>query len=246
MIERRTGDRRGRSFSLESLPTGSVVYVGRGSFRMETVEFGDDGAQGIVQAAPIVTTSPYGIEAREEASVVVDLNVDLDRAVSCASWRAPALESLFGSQDEVTMLVAPTGQASLPPAPPALQLSRAALASVVALVFMGGLATASLTLQPRVIAARPVAATSPVIVHTPTPFKAEVEPIGQLAALETKPAVARPSTEPSAEPATIQVAAPVKIRVQKKVPQAVAAVSAPPASVALETAAPKWVDPFAD
>lgn len=245
MIDRRMGDRRGRSFSLESMPTGSVVYVGRGSFRMETVDFGDDGAQGIVQAAPIVTTSPYGIDAGREERVVVDLSQDLDRAVSSASWRAPALDSLFGSQDEVTMLVAPTGPASMPPqeAPAGLQMSRAALAGVVALFFTGGLATASLTLQPRVTAR----GAAPVIVQTPFRVTAEVEPVAAPAAApEAEPAVAEPAAEGAAETTTIQVAAPVKIRVQKKATQVVAAATPPATSAGVETAGAKWVDPFAD
>lgn len=243
MIERRTGDRRGRSISLESLPTGSVVYVGRESFRMETVDLGDDGLQGIVQAMPAVTTAPYGIDARGEGSVIIDLDAgrDLDRAVSSASWRAPALDSLFGSQDEITMLAAPTGQATLP-APAALELSRAAIAAMMGLVFLGGLATASLVLQPRAAERSPVIAAAPVVVATPVEITAKSEPTAEpVAAAEPQPE-AEPEPATVAEPTTIQVAAPVRIRAERKAPRVVA----PPATVAVQAPAAPWVDPFAD
>jgi hypothetical protein len=223
------GDRRGRSISLESLPTGSVVYVGRDSFRMETVNLEDDDRLGIVQAMPVVTTAPYGIDARDEGRVIIEL----DRAVSSASWRAPALDSLFGSQTEVPRLAAPTGQASLA-APAALSLSRAAIAGMAALVFMGGLATASLTLQPREAAH----AAAPAVIATPVAIPAEPE--------VARVPEATPDVEEPSEPATIHVDAPVKIRATKKA-RIVAASRAASASVSVEAApAARWVDPFAD
>jgi hypothetical protein len=249
VIERRMGDRRGRSINLESLPTGSVVYVGRDSFRMETVDFSNDGT-GVVRAAPVVTTAPYGIDTRDEGRIVIELDREVDRAVSSASWRAPALDSLFGSQDAAPRLDAPTGEAALLlPAPPrraALELSRAALAGAVALMFMGGLATASLVVPTR--AAAPVAlASPPVVIATPIEITAQDEPVAEVAAAPA------PAEEPVAvaEPTTIQVEQPVTIRLARKAAPAPAApatqvAAAPTAGFALEAPQAKWVDPFAD
>lgn len=250
MIERRTGERRGRSINLDSLPTGSVVYVGRDSFRMETVDFSpvDDGRQGVVRAAPIVTTAPYGIDTRGEghgeSRVIIELDRELDRAVSSASWRAPELDSLFASQDAAPRLDAPTGEAFLPtpPARATLELSRAALAGVVALMFMGGVATASLVLPATTSAPAPATVVSelrPVVITTPIEITAENEaPAPEVAA------AAEPAEVTIAEPATIQVSAPVKIRLAKKPAPTIAEAPAP--SVALEVPPQKWVDPFAD
>jgi hypothetical protein len=227
------GERRGRSINLESLPTGSVVYVGRDSFRMETVDFSDD-AQGIVREMPAVTTAPYGIDVRE-GRVVIELDRELDRAVSSASWRAPALDSLFGSQVDVPRLAAPTGEAMVPtvaaPTRAVVELSRAALAGVVALVFLGGVATASLTLPTRT--APVAAAAQPVVIETPVEIAPEAEPVA------AEPEVA------AAPIPTIQVEAPVKIRATRK-PHAPIRAASPQESLAVEAPAAKWVDPFAD
>lgn len=246
MIERRMGERRGRSINLDSLPTGSVVYVGRKSFRMETVDFSDidDGTQGVVRAAPIVTTAPYGIDTRAEGRVIIELDHEVDRAVSSASWRAPELDSLFASQDAAPLLAAPTGEAVLPEPPPAratLELSRAALAGIVGLMFMGGVATASLVAPTRAPAPAPVVSElQPVVIATPIEITAEPANVeGEAPTAEVAAA---------AEPATIQVAAPVTIRLAKRtMAQPAPHVAAAPApSVALEAPAQKWVDPFAD
>lgn len=239
MIERRQGDRRGRSINLESLPTGSVVYVGRDSFRMETVDFSDS-ELGIVRAAPAVTTAPYGIDTRDEGRIVIELDREVDRVVSSASWRAPTLDSLFGSQDAAPRLEAPTGEATLPPPPrsAALELSRAALAGAIALMFMGGVATASLVVPAR--SATPVAPA--VVIATPVEITAVEEQPAEVAAA---PAPAE-EVVAAAEPTTIQVEQPVTIRLTKRAAPAPHVAAAPAPSVALEAPQPKWVDPFAD
>jgi hypothetical protein len=196
---------------------------------METVDFSDDGTQGIVREVPAVTTAPYGIDTGREGRVVIQLERELDRAVSSASWRAPALDSLFGSQVDVPRLAAPTGEAILPTAAPSkhavLELSRAALAGVVALVFLGGVATASLTLQAP--AAAVSAAPAPAVLEPPVEVAAEAEP-------------AAPEAAPIP---TIQVEAPVKIRLARKAPPRAAE---PKPALVVEAPAAKWVDPFAD
>jgi hypothetical protein len=253
VIERRTGERRGRSINLESLPTGSVVYVGRDSFRMETVDFSqgqeDDGTRGVVRAAPLVTTAPYGIDTRTEGHgagrVIIELDQDMDRAVSSASWRAPQLDSLFASQDEAPRLDAPTGQAVLPALEQraTVQVSRAALAGVVGLMFAGGVATASLVRPTGAPAPAPaVSELQPVVIATPIeitaePEQAEEPPAELVAAPE-------PSEATAVRPAKIQVEAPVKIRLAKRPAPQVAAAPVPSAGV--EAPAQKWVDPFAD
>src|SRR3954447_11488513 len=56
------GEASRRGISLEDLPMGSVVYVGRGAFRMEAV--GPDGLiaelDGVVQPVTRIVTAPYG------------------------------------------------------------------------------------------------------------------------------------------------------------------------------------------
>lgn len=231
------GERRGRSINLDSLPTGSVVYVGRDSFRMETVDFSqaqaDDGTQGIVRAVPAVTTAPYGIDTRSEGRVIIELDREVDRAVSSASWRAPELDSLFASQDAAPRLDAPTGEAVLP-APrtrATLELSRAALAGVVALVFMGGVATASLV--------------APTTERTPAPVVSEHQPVVLTTPIEINAVEEAPAAEVvTEEPTTIQVTEPVKIRLARKPAPIVAAAPAP--SAAIDASPRAWVDPFAD
>jgi len=207
------GERRGRVLGFEGLPIESVVYVGRQSFRMEPAAFED----GVVQAAPLVSTAPYGIDARDEGRVIIQL----DRAVSSGSWRAPSLPSLFESAADVGVprLAAPVGEAS-PGQRRVLTVSRAALVAIGALVFASGLATASLVLQPRASAPPPPPVALPIVAE---PVASPVAPI--------------PVAEPA--PATIQLAAPIKVRAAKKPTRRAPAPAPKPATHA-------WVDPFAE
>ena len=211
MERRMEGERRGRSIGFEGLPIESVVYVGRQSFRMEPAALED----GVVQAAPLVSTAPYGIDARDEGRIVIQL----DRAVSSGSWRAPSLPSLFESAADIDLprLAAPAGELS-PSRHRVVTLSRAALAAVGALVFASGLATASLVLQAR--------ASAP----SPAPVAVGAQPIAEPIAPQ---AVAEPA------PATIQLATPVKVRAAKK-PVRRAPAPAP------KRATHAWIDPFAE
>src|SRR5215831_12197905 len=88
-----------RGIRLEDLPTGSVVYVGNGAFRMEPV--GSDGGfgdlEGVVQPMTGIVTAPYHGHAPGE-------NTGVDRLPVSASFKAPELPSLFGSQVDVPLL----------------------------------------------------------------------------------------------------------------------------------------------
>jgi hypothetical protein len=97
---------------------------------------------------------------------------------------------------------------------------------VAALVFVGGVATASLTLPARAVPVAPVTSAAPPIVVEP-PVEIEAEP-------------AAPEAAPIP---TIQVEAPVKIRAARKAPPRAAE---PKPALVVEAPAAKWVDPFAD
>lgn len=230
----------GREISLEDLPTGSIVYVGRGSFRMEAVcgeglflgrDEVDERRRGVVQAVERVVTAPYGQSPGERTGV--------DRLPSSATWRAPDLQSLFGSQDAVAgVLSAPTEFVPLPEPRQTVVASRVALAALGAIVFVCGavIGTAATHRAPAgdiaaVVEPQPAAAIAPEPLAVAMPAAPEVE----------------------AAPLTIEVPEPVKISARKR-PAARRAIAAStdavarPAVDATEKAPAKaaWVDPFAD
>jgi hypothetical protein len=202
-------------FSLEDLPTGSVVYVSRGSFRMEAV--GDGEAEGVVQAVARVATAPYHGGGTGE-------NTGVDRLPVSATFHAPDLPSLFGTDGEVPILAAPTTRPTARTRTG--DLSRAALATLAALgvvVFACGVLFGAVAMRP----ARPAAPMPSVAV-------APVAPVAPVTLVQ----IAAPA-EPA--PAIIPLPAPVTITARKKV--VARHVDAAPAA----PAAPKlWVDPFAE
>jgi hypothetical protein len=230
VIDQGMGEPEGRGIILEDLPTGSIVYVGRGSFRMEAISVADDLARGVVQPVASVATAPYhdGPRPSGESSGVEAL----DRAPSSASWRAPDLRPLFGSQVDVPLLSAPTG--ALPEREGIVLLSRAAIAAMGALIFACGLlAGAAAWHRPRTsVALTPVA---------PPPV-----------ALPPEPQPATPSTPAAPEPRlvappTVAVPEPVTI-VARKRPAArhVPVIQKPQELAASAKPAARWIDPFAE
>src|SRR5262252_4526282 len=141
------GEGTQRGINLEDLPMGSVVYVGRGAFRMEAV--GPDGLiadlDGVVQPVTATVTAPYHGHAPGE-------NTGVDRLTISATFRAPDLPSLFGSQVDVPLLAAPTG--AVAPARPTVALPRIALAALGAIVFGCGAVIGAAAMRPERVQAK--------------------------------------------------------------------------------------------
>jgi hypothetical protein len=226
---------------------GSVVYMGRGSFRMETI-FTDpeprvpanDGAPGAADddGAPReitgIVTSPYGVRSETPSpspSIVDEDATELIGRARAGTWRTPEPSPLFGSQDEVPLLAAPTGRIAPPRRRGIVVLSRGTLAAAGILFFACGLASGAVARR----AARGTrqAAAAPLALEKKEARPAPLERTGGLLA-----------GNPSAllEAQVIPVPEPVLIRARKK-PAAMPAHVAPRAGHA--TAA-RWIDPFAD
>jgi hypothetical protein len=194
-----TGEQAGRGIDLETLPAGSIVYVSRGSFRMEAV--GSDGAimgqDGVVQPMTGMVTAPYGRRPDGE-------NTGVDRLPVSATFRAPDPGSLFGSQVDVPVLAAPTGTGT-PRRPASVRLPGFALAVLGGALFACGFILGETALRPEPPAAHPEVVSLPAAPAEPAP-------------------AARP--EELAVP-VIAVAAPVKVIARKR-PAARPVVPAPP------------------
>jgi hypothetical protein len=226
------GDEAGEEFV-----TGSVVYLGRDSFRMETVveTFDDDGAPREVTG---IVTSPYRTrteipanDAAQIANALLPLSIDEDATEIIAraragQWRAdaPSLpDPLFGSQTDVPLLSAPTERLLAPRG--RVALSRGTLVAAGLLLFASGLASVA-------VARRATSLTATVPAKQP-PAAAPIETV----------AVVPTETAPTITPLMVDLPEPVLVRVHKKT----AAVSS---SRVARHAAPevvaRWVDPFAD
>jgi hypothetical protein len=218
-MERGTGEPGGRGIDLDELPAGSVVYVSRGSFRMEAVGADGElvGQDGTVQPMTGMITAPYGRRADGE-------NTGVDRLPVSSTFRAPDLQSLFGSQVDVPVLAAPTGTFT-PRRAAGLRLPGFALAILGGALFAWGFLMGEATRR-----ADPPPAIPAAPQRTAAPVAPEIEPVTQAAPEERAAPV-------------IEVAAPVKITTHKR-PAARAVVPRPPRAA---PAAPKpWLDPFAD
>jgi hypothetical protein len=206
----------------DEVPMSSVVYMGRGSFRMEAVALDGAPQLGVVQAVTGSVTAPLHAAPRK----------DRDRNSGSNPDGAPALRALFSSQVDVPVLAAPTGSVNL--RAPVVTLSRGLLTVLCGLVLLCGIvvgtAARHLFASPAplaVVAVPAVAApTAPALVPPAPP---------QIVALPSLPAA---DTVPPSPP-VVAVAAPVTIHVRTKAVVAKAA----PAPIAM----PKtWVDPWAD
>jgi hypothetical protein len=220
----------------EELVTGSVVYLGRDSFRMETVVEAFD-ADGAPREVTGIVTSPYRtrteIPANDAAQIANALLPQIDEDATeiiararAGQWRAdeaPSLpDALFGSQTDVPLLSAPT-ERILAPRRGRVALSRGTLVAAGLLLFACGLGSVAVARRATSLAATVEARQLPAAIPT------EI-----VAVVPTEPA-------PTITPLMIDLPEPVLVRVHKKT----AAVSSHVARHAAPEAA-RWVDPFAD
>jgi len=144
--------------SFDDLPVSSVVYIGRGSFRMEAVALEPELEPGTVQPiAGIVTAPLHATPANDLAE---------------AAAAPHAVRALFSSQLSVPMLAAPTGSARFQA--PAVTISRAMLATLAAVVLLCGVvvgtAARHLFASPAPLAVAPAspAVAAPVVAPAPS------------------------------------------------------------------------------
>jgi hypothetical protein len=208
----------------DEVPMSSVVYMGRGSFRMEAVAIDSAPQLGVVQAVTGSVTAPLHAAPR----------MDRDRNSGSNPDGAPALRALFSSQVDVPVLAAPTGSVNL--RAPAVTLSRGLLTLLCGLVLLCGIVVGTAARHlfaspaPLAVVAMPAVAAPSAPAHVPPAPPAPPA----IVALPSLPAADR--VPPS--PPVVAVAAPVTIHVRMK-----AVGKAAPAPVAM----PKtWVDPWAD
>jgi hypothetical protein len=279
----------------EELSVGSVVYVGRGSFRMEAIGLETEQALGVAQPLQStlgLVTAPYNSDG-SAVSVSNDndgnrgnyggdpsnynYNYDYDddgdhtaimssrtpavsRTRTVGEWQAPGVSPLFGSQDNLPLLSAPTSVVAQ--ARHMLRLSRVSIVALSVAVFVCGLLAAgaarSLTVSGPTSA---LAATTETPVAAPA-VHAENVPVAATAEIHETiaPIVAAPVVT-ALVPVKIEVPATVKITA-RKTPAAHRTVAAPIAKAdgaptkdsakdstkdSAKTPAHKpWVDPFAD
>ena len=136
---------RGRAFGgglgtelmLDELPMGSVVYVGRGSFRMEAISIADEDvneeALGIAQPITSVVTAPRSRWSRATPWTVAD------QTRTSGEWQGPRPVALFGSQDDMPVLAAPPTGSGRTKRPRLVLLPQAALLGLGSAVFACGL-----------------------------------------------------------------------------------------------------------
>jgi hypothetical protein len=222
------GDETGEDTAMDS-----VVYMGRSSFRMETVvePFDDDGAPREVTG---IVTSPYrargAAAANDSWTSVDDDRTEIFARARTGQWRAP--EPLFGSQTNVPLLAAPTGR-SLARRRLRVSMSRGALAAAGLLFFAFGLALGA-------GARRATSGSSRVAAAAPRPAREKPKPTPTVA-IATTGTSSTTETSSTIETPLIALPEPILVRVHKKT----AAVSTPRAGHAAPAAA-RWVDPFAD
>jgi hypothetical protein len=244
------GESNGGQSDLDGLPMGSIVYMGRGSFRMEAVAVDADleRRQGVVQPlAGVVVTAPMhaGERGRRQDR---ERDQEEDPMTSTGSWQAPDLRPLFSSQVDVPLLAAPIGSAGFSATP--ISISRVALAALSGLVLLCGVVIGTAV---RHLLASP-AAISTVSVPAPSaaPIIVAEAPVAALVALPAPAAEAPVVTAPV-------VTAPVVIQTLRTPP--VTAVRAHPRPAvkrapvetvrkapaqAIAGSASHWVDPFAE
>jgi hypothetical protein len=125
-----SGENTGDGIDFDALPMGSVIYMGRGSFRMEAVALTPEPEleAGVVQpiATAVVTAPLHATPSTRGARPVREQDVE-----------GPSVRPLFGSQVDVPVLAAPTGAVGL--TAPSVALSRAMLATLGGLVLLCGI-----------------------------------------------------------------------------------------------------------
>jgi hypothetical protein len=242
------GVNQGRETDFDDVPMSSVVYMGRGSFRMEAVALDPGQELGVVQ--PIENTR--GI-------VTAPLHTPPPERLQTAERRGHDPRALFSSQVDVPVLAAPSGTVSLHT--PAVTLTRAMLVTLCGLVLLCGVvvgtAARHLLASPAplaVVAAPPAAppvAAAPVVIPAVQAVAAVEAPsmVTPPSALASAPAVAVPAPAP-----VVTLPPPLAIHARAKVVAAPKAPSAPVSPVARKapktqdtpTVSKPWVDPWAE
>jgi hypothetical protein len=172
------GEARG-GISLEELPMGSVVYLGRGAFRMEAV--GPEGLDGVVRPVTGAVTAPYRADDAPREITGVDLLPEPRPS------GAPVLASLFGSQVDVPVLAPPTAAVA-----PAQRTGTRWLAALGAIVFASGIAIGAAVMR-----SAPAPTAAPAVERAPVPPVIEPLPL--------EATVAPPATTPAEGPVRIGV-----------------------------------------
>jgi hypothetical protein len=202
----------------------SVVYLGRGSFRMEAVAHDPEPALGVVQPIMGAVTAPLHRTPVGERD-------DQDR-------NAPDLRSLFSSQTNVPLLAAPTGATNLHP--PLVALSPALLATLGGLVLLCGIVVGT-------AARHLLAPPAPLgLVATPAPLAASL-PAAPASIAPFAATVPNPPLVDAPAPVTIRMR-PKAIARHAKEPTKGSPAKVWPAKVwpAKVWPAKVWIDPWAD
>jgi len=205
--------------AFDDLPMSSVVYMGRGSFRMEAIA--TDAELGIAQPITGVVTSP--LHSKPRGASLASAPEIVTRTRTSFEWRTPEPQALFGSQDNLPLLAAPTGVEPAAPARRFVTLPRAAVVGLAGAVFACGLLAGG--------AARSITVTGPASVAAAAMEHVVSPVVSPVVAPATPPTIevtemARPTPSPAAMPAapdeaaapigTIDVPVPVKISAHKK------------------------------
>lgn len=214
------GTETGTNLDGEGLLVGSVVYVGRGSFRMEAIPLKPPAEAGVAEWIEGAVTAP--LHAAAPKSRVGNTERD-------TGSRPSRPRSLFGSQLDLPVLAAPTGSVGL--RAPAVTMSHASLAVLIGLVLLCGVVVGTAARHllaspaPLPIAATPVA---------PAPVAATAPP---------GPSAPTAVTAPPSPPPIVSVPAPVTIHARAKAAAKVANVVLAPR---ISEKAKAWVDPWAE
>ncbi|HVU51114.1 MAG TPA: hypothetical protein VHL80_10535 [Polyangia bacterium] len=205
----------------------SVVYMGRGSFRMEVTP--EPMRLGVVQPVAGAVTAPLHAKPR---------------GGSDGNTGAPRPRSLFGSQVDVPLLAAPLGAPTFHA--PQVSLTRATLATLCGIVLLCGIVVGTAVRHlvsspaPTAVAAAPAAPAPAAAAVTLVPIASPSVPIVEIA--------------PSPRPSVVSAPAPVTVRPPRPKAHAKPAAAparepeapAAPAREPEAPAAPKpWVDPWA-
>jgi hypothetical protein len=220
-----TGEKMGSGADIDGLPMGSVIYMGRGSFRMEAValEAEDEAARGVVQPVTGIVTAPLHAPTRAEPT-------------GNASERAPRVRSLFGSQADVPLLAAPVGSASWR-AEPAVTLSRPMLATLGGVILLCGIVVGT-AVRHLVASPAPLSLVAvPTIAAAPSAVIVGAPPI---AAVSTPEIVTAPPPPP-----VVALPVPMMIRARTKPAPKPTATKATGPSESAQAPAKPWVDPWA-
>ena len=227
----------------EAIVMGSVVYMGRDSFRMETVvetfdeTFGED--DGAPREVTGIVTSPYRTRTQGPANDAARIDEDATEIIARAragQWRADepsATDPVYGSQPDMPVLLSAPTERVFPRRRRSVSLSRGALVAAGMLLFACGLASGA-------VARRATTSRATTMVTQARTEPAETEIV---AVVPAEPAP--PTTTTVITPAMIELPEPILVRVHKRT-TAVSSNTAAGSSKVGGHAVARWVDPFAD